>query len=156
MEVVGYAYDATIHCTDCTYKYARAVEYRDYVFGEYSNEDISDSPGITNVAKAIELEIIRDSENNPIHAIFDTDESGDTPEHCDDCREMIDVSWTDEAVKYAVNALWDYIHETIAGAHKGDPEVLDKWNDELSYHIGLSQQEELIRELYTTTRKFEE
>jgi hypothetical protein len=145
MEVVGYSYDAAVHCVDCTEEYVKKHNRLD---GHVPNADDMDA------FRSGEWEVL-DSENNPIHAIFDTDEGGDTPEHCDDCHEMIDVSWTGEAVSYAINALWDYVHESVAGGHTGDPEVLDKWDEAMSYHIGLSQQEELIRELYVTTRKFE-
>jgi hypothetical protein len=51
--------------------------------------------------------------------------------------------------------LWNYVHETIAGGHTGDAEILDKWNDEMSWHIGLSQNEELIREIYQFVREKE-
>jgi len=58
--------------------YARAVPYDEYDWqNEYTDEDIQyykNQPGITNVATAVELEIIKDSENNPIRPVFSTDE----------------------------------------------------------------------------------
>lgn len=98
-EVIAYAYDADYHCEDCMLKYARAVPYSKYVFGEYTNEDIyyyKNTPGIFNVMKAVELEIIRDSENNAIHPVFSTDEWWEPSEEgrqvlfCSDCGDMLD------------------------------------------------------------------
>jgi len=136
-------------------KYAREVPFMQYDWqhGKYSTEDITDTPGMFNMRKAIELEIIKDGEGNPIHPIFDTDESGDTPEHCGDCHEMIDVSWTGEAVSYAVEALKTYIINTLEGKRTFNAELLDEWNDHLSWHIGLSGLEENIREVYANVRE---
>ncbi len=99
MRVIAYAYDADHHCKSCMLDYARAVEYRDYEFGEYSDEDIKhDSAacdGIIDLMKAVELEIIRDSEGNPIHPVFSIDEwynigEGDQTLACSDCGGHLD------------------------------------------------------------------
>lgn len=85
MRLIGYTYNADHHCESCTLAYARAVPYSEYVWnppnsrkmGRYRDEDIQVSPnqpGIINLAKAIRLGVIRDSENNAIHPMFDTDE----------------------------------------------------------------------------------
>jgi DNA polymerase elongation subunit (family B) len=89
MRIVGYAFDADIHCESCTYSYARAVPYAEYDFSEHDEDEIqSYQPGIIDLEKAIELEIIRDSENNPIHPIFDIDE-GAEEWRCGDCGEEL-------------------------------------------------------------------
>lgn len=89
MRVIGYQYDADQHCISCTLDYAREVPYSEYVFGEYSDEDISSSPGFISLTRAIELEVIRDSENNPIHAMMETDERPETT-HCGECGDEIE------------------------------------------------------------------
>lgn len=101
MEVIAYTYDADIHCESCMLKYARAVPYSEYEFGlTYSDEDITSSPGIIDVKEAVDLGIIRDSEGNPIHPIFDTDEwyandiyEGNTHAtlNCSDCFAELDT-----------------------------------------------------------------
>ena len=158
MEVVGYTYDADMHCVKCTMDYARAVEYKDYDWQGYSDEDIEveHSPGILDMEKAIELEIIKDSENNPIHPIFDTDEAGDSPDHCGDCHEYLDTSWTSDTMDYAVESLREYIKGRMDNAeHPGAKEVLDIWCGKLEWTHGMETHQELIVELYKVTRAFE-
>jgi hypothetical protein len=168
MEVVGYTYDAAEHCPDCTMKYAREVPYDQYVWEfkydsrtdspefKYTDEDISDSPGIINVKKAIELEIIRDSENNPIHPIFDIDEAGDIPSHCDDCGAYIDTSWNGDTVTYAITALADYIEGAMYKRQfRGNVEALDIWNRQLSW-CNVSDDDKVVLHLYDALREFEE
>lgn len=90
MRVIGYSYDADVHCVSCTLRYARNEEYQDYFWGEFTDEDISvkNSHGIIDVSKAIELEIIRDSEGNAIHPMFDYEEWDG--ERCCECGEELE------------------------------------------------------------------
>lgn len=156
MEVVGYTYDAALHCVSCTLEYARNVPYAEYdfQFGQYSDEDIQDlQVGIFNMTKAIELEVIKDSENNPLHAIFSIDEAGDTPDHCDDCGAYINTSWHSETVGYAVDRLWDYVNSfVVEHTADGNPEVLDIWADELDNCI-KDTKDEFVLFMYRAVRK---
>lgn len=139
MEVVGYTYDAATHCVDCTAKYARGLMQGDDV----------------EILNAIENETLRDSENNPIHPIFSTDEAGDTPDHCDDCGAFIDNSWSGETQDYAVDALWEYVQDTVIGGRTNpDPEVLDIWLENLQWCM-TDAKDELIMCLYRVVRKSE-
>jgi hypothetical protein len=97
MTVIAYSYDADYHCEKCMLDYAHRVPYNDYVWGEYTDEDIaSNMPGIMRLDKAVELEIIRDGENNPIHPVFSTDEwwepsiPGLQILACSDCATVLD------------------------------------------------------------------
>lgn len=141
MRVVGYTYDADIHCPDCTTKYIK----------ENSDSDFPDVEAV--LIGDVDFE---DSEGNPIHPIFDTSET-DCPEHCSgsDCNEYIDTSWTGEAVNYAVQALEYYIAESMRGANiKGDAETLDTWRDELTW-CTTDARDELVIKLYETVREEE-
>lgn len=64
MRVIGYTYDADHHCFDCTFKYVRqgALSELDEMVREF-----------LRVGGVFEF-TPRDSENNEIHPIFDTDE----------------------------------------------------------------------------------
>jgi hypothetical protein len=155
MKVVGYTYNAAMHCPNCTMEYARNVSYSEYEFGEYSDKDIYENPGIFSMTKAIELGIIRDSENNEIHPVFDTDEAGDSPDHCDDCGTFIDTSWTGETVNYAVSALMEYVTRKMQeGKGAGDSEILDEWCRHLNFCI-KDTGDRLVMDLYVLTREFE-
>ena len=75
--VIAYSYDADYHCESCMLNYAREVPFSDYDWQDYDEEDVTDypnRPGFIQLDKAVELEIIKDSENNPIHPLFSTDE----------------------------------------------------------------------------------
>src|SRR5438874_13380413 len=118
MRIVGYTYDAAIHCPDCTIK-----QFGDQQF----LKDGSDPP-------------VYDSEGNEVHVLFDTDEAGDTPDHCDDCGAFIDTAWHSETVGYAVDTLWQYVQDAVLltkqgaeiGRYKDSVStVLDKWNENL-------------------------
>jgi hypothetical protein len=84
--------------------YARAVPFHDYVWNGYDTEDITDypnRPGFIQLDKAVELEIIRDSEGNPIHPVFDIDEwynigEGNQVLVCGDCSAVLDIYNEDE------------------------------------------------------------
>lgn len=62
MRLVGYTYEASVHCPPCARK----------AFPE--------GPDIVG---------LHDSEGNPVHAIFDIDEH-DPNEACDDCGELLE------------------------------------------------------------------
>lgn len=133
MSVVGYSYDAAVHCPDCT---------REMI--DHFNES-----GISTDRFLNGEEIFYDSENNPIHAIFDIDECGDCPEHCDDCGAFIDNSWTGEACNYAVEAIQEYL---VNG--RGSTDVLDTWADNLAFCIIDDDQRDTV-ETYELLRKKE-
>lgn len=101
--VVAYAYDADYHCESCMLAYARSVPYKDYVWGEYDSEDHRYAEhGMLHMMPLVEDEIIRDSENNPIHPVFTIDEwwepSFDGPQFlvCSDCGEVLDSTGEEE------------------------------------------------------------
>jgi hypothetical protein len=150
MNLVGYSYDADYHCVTCTLNYAREVPYSEYVFGGYSDEDIADSPGIIDLTKAIELGIIRDSENDELHAIFNTDEAGDYPEHCGDCGVYIDTSWNGNTMNYAYERLQEWIDTGY-----GNEEVLDEWAANLHWCVGETEEQSDILATYELLRKKE-
>jgi hypothetical protein len=101
MTVIAYAYNADHHCKSCTYSYARSVPFAEYDWqnDKYSEEDIEGiQPGLLNMQKAIELEIIKDGEGNPIHPVFSIDEwynigEGDQVLACTDCGTELDRYW---------------------------------------------------------------
>lgn len=68
MRVIGYAYDADLHCVGCAEKR----------FGD------PDRDGVT------------DSEGNPVHPLFSTEETRAHGEHCGDCGEEIAPPWCAE------------------------------------------------------------
>ena len=68
MRVIGYAYDADLHC-----------------------------PGCATVAN-MTGENATDSEGNPVGVLFDTDETGDAgPEHCGTCGDPLRDEWWGES-----------------------------------------------------------
>ncbi|HZD70335.1 MAG TPA: hypothetical protein VFA45_15980 [Actinomycetes bacterium] len=73
MRVIGFTYDASVHCVDCTY----------YRF------DGSEDRGAT------------DTEGNEVHPIFETDEDSFL-EHCDDCRLPLIAHDCDEHGRWEV------------------------------------------------------
>jgi hypothetical protein len=107
MEIIAHTYDADIHCESCMLDYVRAVPYSEYVFGDYTDDDIRyghNTQGIIDLSKAVELGIIRDSEGNPIHAMFDNDEwyannlyegKKTATLNCSDCGKELDT-WEGE------------------------------------------------------------
>lgn len=141
MKVVGYSYDADIHCVDCTIK-----GFQPYLpeSGHRTVEDWLDAEDLPH-----------DSEGNEIHPIFDTDEAGDSPEHCGDCGAYINTSWSGDTVNYATEALVRYIDGWLAGSeHYGHSEVLDIWVDEMQWMILDSADERAIM-LYKAIREDE-
>jgi hypothetical protein len=73
MKVIGFTYDASVHCVDCTYRRFRGSEDR----------------GAT------------DTEGNEVHPIFETDEDSYL-EHCDDCRLPLIAHDCDEHGRWEV------------------------------------------------------
>lgn len=69
MRVIGYSYDAEIHCVECATKY---VAYK------------SPNKTITTPEGWLLTDGISDGEGNPIHPLFDIDEYSDS-EYCGDC-----------------------------------------------------------------------
>lgn len=96
MKVIAYDYDADHHCESCMLDYARNVEYKDYVWGEFNTDDDISNGGLIDLMKAVELEIIRDSEGNAIHPLFSTSEwwqegEGNQTLACSDCGKELDT-----------------------------------------------------------------
>jgi hypothetical protein len=145
MEVVGYTYDAAEHCPDCT---------RKYILDNYPKT----APIIGSLmAGDIELsdENIEDSEGNQLHPIFDTDEAGDSPSHCDDCGAFIDNAWNGDTVTYAIDRLGDYVTGAIEKrSFRGDSETLDTWMENLEW-CGRDEYDDLVMDLYATLRRIE-
>jgi len=80
-EVIAYAYDADIHCRECTIS------------------NIAENYGIERMDVATDFDCYEDFEGNPIHAMFDTDEwyANDIYEgnktatlNCSDCGKELD------------------------------------------------------------------
>jgi hypothetical protein len=151
--VVGYSFNEGTFCEGCTMDYAREVPYSEYDFQEYGDEDITSdhNPGMFNMVKAIELEVIKDSENNPIHPIFSTDEAGDSPDNCASCGELIDNSWSGSTVNYAVEQLRTYVMEYMDDQEASDVETMDGWAEHMHGCI-LETQDERVLLLYDTAR----
>lgn len=87
MNLLCYTYDADHHCVNCTFEYVRTMELSKRDAARYS------------ILELIDLEIARDSENNPIHAMLDNEEwyANDIYEgstyavlSCSDCGAQID------------------------------------------------------------------
>jgi hypothetical protein len=154
--VVGYSFNADTYCEDCTMDYARSVPYSEYDFQEYGDEDITSehNPGIFNMTKAIELEVIKDDEGNSIHPIFSIDDAGDTPDHCCVCGAFIDNSWSGETVSYVIEGLGNHIEGYIGRNEFGGGNVLtlDTWADNLS-DCWISAQDEDILAVYKFIRE---
>jgi hypothetical protein len=140
MRVIGYTYDADQHCVDCTEEYVKANNTID---GHIPNADDMDA------FRSGEWEV-DDSEGNPLHPIFDTDEAGDTPDHCSDCGLFIDTSWIDTTVDYAVQALADYV---VNG--DGNIEVLDVWAENLNW-CNMDNISAIVKDAYSAKRSKEE
>lgn len=87
-----------------------------------------------------------ETEGDEVHPIFDTDEAGDTPDHCGDCGELLDTSWHNSTIEYAIESLAEY---AVYG--RGNSEVLDVWLDKLCM-CGLSAKDEAIKLYYDEVR----
>ena len=73
MRIVAYTYDADVHCPDCT---ERAFLIGQLTLARPCASDENYLPMC-----------MTDSEGNPVHPVFSTDEHGFT--HCGDCREPL-------------------------------------------------------------------
>jgi hypothetical protein len=139
MKVVGYSYDAALHCPDCTKKYAFTIQAMTEDFWTlFENGDAA----------------IIDSEHNELHAIFSTDEAGDTPDHCDDCGAFIDTSWHSSTMEYAEDAMRDYIKSYFQNRDSDrNAETLDIWNENMDWCLG---RDEKLRSIYNKIREREQ
>lgn len=86
------------------------------------------------------------TEGEEVHPIFDTDEAGDSPDHCGDCGELLDTSWHDSTIEYVVEALAEY----VTNQH-GNTEVLDQWHEKLNW-CGISTKDKVVRIAYDEVR----
>jgi hypothetical protein len=64
IRIIGYAYTAALHCTDCA-------------CSRFGADIIADRAGEPPIL---------DDEGNPISPVFSTDEPGDNGDYCDDCK----------------------------------------------------------------------
>jgi hypothetical protein len=80
---VGFAYDADVHCVEC------------------SQDRFGVAPWPDLIPTGVE-----DSEGNEPSAIFEDSES-DVPEHCSDCRAFLGTNLTSDGYAYVVAALRD-------------------------------------------------
>lgn len=69
--IIGYAYEAALHCPDCA-----AAYYADKC-------DINAAYGSEHDTHGIPLQ---DDKGNPVNPVFSTDEPGDSGDYCDDCK----------------------------------------------------------------------
>lgn len=74
MKIIGYTYEADVHCPACTFK---ATEHP-YAW-IHQPVPLRDEHGVLRDAV--------DREGNTIHPVFDIDENNFT--HCGDCREEL-------------------------------------------------------------------
>ena len=65
-----------------------------------------------------------DPEGNAKHVVFDGQDAADSPQHCGDCRDILDIQLTEDGCAYVLEALDGYV-ATLSG----DPAVLDAWRD---------------------------
>ena len=76
MKIIGYAYEADLHCVNCAVKRFSVTE-----------------PHKINMAMELDCNGISidqpDNEGNPVHPIFSTDEQLEIP-HCGDCHQVIE------------------------------------------------------------------
>ena len=81
MRIIAYTYDANVHCPDCAFealKFGKIGKGLPYPPGEDLEPD---EHGIPQCAE--------DSEGNPVHPVFSTDEQLE-PLFCGDCGEEIE------------------------------------------------------------------
>ena len=64
--IIGYSYDADVHCVDCAVEEFGLEEGKDWV-----REDATDSEG------------------NQVHPLFSTDEPDDSGWYCGDCDQQL-------------------------------------------------------------------
>jgi hypothetical protein len=79
IEVIGYSYEADLHCVDCAKK-------------RFGHEDDNAKHG-KYVPSEVDENYVRydamDNEGNPVHPIFSTDELSPNGSHCGDCGCLI-------------------------------------------------------------------
>jgi hypothetical protein len=102
-EPVGYTADADLWCEACA----------KLVFDRMGDDGILRTVGMGNAV---------DHEGNDVGALFTWDESGDTPDHCGRCGEMLDTSLSPTAVAYVEDAVRDYLE-----SGDGNRLVIEEW-----------------------------
>lgn len=105
-DVIGYAYDADVHCVDC------ATEK----FGD-----------------ALDAEDTEDSEGNPLHPIFASEEGPEHGSRCGDCSEEIIPAWCDgcdDCVEGLDEFVTSYIETALWSSVGEDEKPLDDSYDE--------------------------
>lgn len=129
MSQTGYVFNADHYCVDCTILWAGTIPETQYVFenGQFP-EDFQTDDGQFVTTDLLQYGIIRDSEGNHVHPLWDTDET-DYPVHCCNCGEYLDTSWTQDCQNYVVEAFGRYVESFIYpdSGEVGDPDVLDVW-----------------------------
>ena len=123
-EIVGYSYAASIVCPGCM----------EAIATEYLAKDDGIAPD--DVPEYVEGLLMGNDRATAweVSPVFVWNESGDSPEHCGSCGDLINVAWTDTAAEYALQAIRDHLD---SGGKDGDPETLDIWSRYLStwdYH----------------------
>ena len=79
MKIIGYTYEADVHCPACTYK-----RFGRHILPQWQQDerpDLCDSHGIVINAY--------DREGNTINPVFDIDEASESLTHCGDCHEEL-------------------------------------------------------------------
>lgn len=77
MRIIGYTYEADVHCPACSKR--RFGAFKGIVYSRQLNAGNCDVNGISYSA--------RDSEGNPIHPVFGISEDAQHLTHCGDCRQ---------------------------------------------------------------------
>jgi hypothetical protein len=104
-KLVGYAYDADVHCVECTEELFGEIEPRavDW-YGRWIEVAVRDDERLR--AADSDPVIVRDSEENPLSPYYDSERS-DSPQHCGDCHKFLGASLTSDGVDYVIETLWD-------------------------------------------------
>lgn len=101
MRIIGYSYDADVHCIDCTVKYLKA-SYPEYVDQKVLNWGNSSTMGLWLLLAPLqedhdpeldECPEPEDSEGNALHPMWDIDEGDPAGEYCGDCGTCISEPW---------------------------------------------------------------
>lgn len=95
----SYAYDAALHCLDCTRE--RFAGITDGNADEY-----------------------RDSEGNAPTPVYSWSDEADTPQHCDECRTFLENSLTRDGIEYVVDAIADALRDPEVWA---ESVALNEW-----------------------------
>lgn len=82
MEIIGYAWEADLHCVDCT---RAALRHPSRPALMTRAAYISDLPRDANGLP----EVMIDRDGNQAHPVLRTDENPDGAPHCGDCRKPL-------------------------------------------------------------------